>query len=180
MSGPRDAVNGSSSGPHNMLRKAEAEKTALVANSYKEFESWCREHGHRVTARRRTVAKIILAAQDYPRIDELYSRVKAADPRICPATLYRTLRLLAEFGMVGRYTFRGGPARYGPALAGPQDHLIDIASGAVVEFRYDEIERLQRAVARSLGYRLTGHTLELYGEPIQGPKRCRSPIRATR
>lgn len=190
MSGPHDAVNGLNSGPHSGLSESELDQLAdatgadlgrsLLAKSYKEFEAWCRDHGHRITARRRTVAEIVLAARDYPNVVELYSRARAANSQICLATVYRTLRLLAEFGTVRRYTFRGGRPRYGPALAGREDHLIDIASGTVIEFRCDEIERLQKAVARSLGYRLTGYTLELYGEPIRAPKRRRSPIGGTR
>jgi len=148
----------------------------LKAKSYKDFDLWCREHGHRATDRRRTVAKIVLASQDYPNVDELYSRIRAANPRISLPTIYRTLRLLADFGMIERYTFGGGPARYGPAPHEHQDHLIDVAHGRVIEFRSDEIERLQWEVAGSLGYRLTGYKLELYAEPLRAPKRHRSPI----
>ncbi len=148
----------------------------MKAKSYEDFEAWCRKHGHRATDRRRTVAKIVLASGDYPNMDALCSRIRAANPRISVATVYRTLRLLADFGVIERHTFGEGPARYGPAQHEHQDHLIDVASGTVIAFRSDEIERLQREVAGSLGYRLTGHTLELYGVAIRAPRRRRSPV----
>jgi len=161
-----------------MIRQAEPEpmRCLLKAKGYKDFEAWCREHGHRATDRRRTVAKIVLASRDYPNMDELCSRIRAANPRISLPTVYRTLRLLADFGVIERHTFGEGPARYGPAPREHQDHLIDVASGTVIEFHSDKIERLQREVVGSLGYRLTGHTLELYGVAVRATKAHRPPI----
>lgn len=126
------------------------------------------------------MALIILASRDYPDVDELRSRVRSANPRISLATLYRTLRLLVESGLIERHTFRGGPARYRPVGDEHQDHLIDVTSDRVVEFRSDMIERLQGKIAALLGYRLTGHKLELYGEPVGTPERHRAPIGARR
>ena len=126
------------------------------------------------------MALIILASRDYPDVDELRSRVRAANPRISLATLYRTLRLLVESGLIERHTFRGSPARYRPVGDEHQDHLIDVTNDRVVEFRSDMIERLQGEIAAMLGYRLTGHKLELYGEPVRTPQRHRAPIGARR
>ena len=152
----------------------------LNLKSYQDFDSWCGEHGHRVTERRCTVAMIVLAARDDPDVDELHSRVRAANPRISLATLYRALRLLAESGLIERHTFRGGPARYRPVGDEHKDHLIDVTNDRVVEFRSGMIERLQSEIAAMLGYRLTGHKLELYGEPVRAPERHRAPIGARR
>jgi len=126
------------------------------------------------------VARIVVDSQDYPDLDQLRSRIGAVNPRISVATIYRTLRLLVRQGLIERHTFRGSPARYGPALDQQRDHLIDITSGRVIEFRSEEIERLQDDIARHLGFRLTGHRLELYGEPVRAPKRHSSPAAARR
>ncbi|MFN0218223.1 MAG: transcriptional repressor [Hyphomicrobium sp.] len=132
----------------------------------------------RVTARRRAVAKVVAEACDYPNVYELHRRIAAVDSRISLATVYRTLRLLVDFGMIERHTFRGGRACYEPTPQVHRDHLIDIKTGRVIEFRSDEIERLQVEVSARLGYRLTGHRLELYGEPVQALEQASSPIAA--
>jgi Fur family ferric uptake transcriptional regulator len=124
------------------------------------------------------VAKIVLDSQDYPDLDQLRLRIGAVNPRISLATVYRTLRLLVGLGLVERHTFQGSRTRYGPALDQHRDHLIDVTSGRVIEFHSEEIERLQDDIARHLGFRLTGHRLELYGEPVQAPKRHSSSAAA--
>ena len=148
--------------------------------SLQDVDAWCRAHGLRVTERQRIVAKIVVDSRDYPDFDELRRRIAAVSPRISLATVYRTLRLLVGLGLIERHTFQGRPACYGPALAKRQGHLIDIASGRVIEFQSDEIERLEGEIARLLGYRLTGHKLELYGEPVRAAARHLSQVRAPR
>ena len=151
----------------------------MKLRSYQDFDAWCRERRLRVTTGRRAVAKAVAEARDYPDVYELHRRIATVDTRISLATVYRTLRLFAESGMIERHTFRGSRARYEPTPEEHLDHLIDIRTGRVIEFRSDEIERLQVEVAARLGYRLTGHRLELYGEPVQALKRASSPTPAT-
>ena len=146
--------------------------------SYKGFDSWWREHNLRVTDGRRVIAEVVLAARDFPDVNELHRRVGAVSPHISLATLYRTLRLLTKFGIIERHKFQGSQARYGPARSEHQDHLIDINTGRVIEFRSDEIERLQVEMAARLGYRLTGYRLELFGEQVQALNRANSPAGA--
>lgn len=146
--------------------------------SYEDFDAWWREHDLRVTIERRTIAEVVLAARDFPDVNELHRRVGAVSPHVSLATLYRTLRLLTEFGIIERHTFQGSEARYGPARSEHQDHLIDINTGRVIEFRSDEIERLQVRVAARLGYRRTGYRLELFGEQVQALNRASSPAGA--
>ena len=126
------------------------------------------------------VAKIVLNSRDYPDLDELRRRIAAVSPRISLATVYRTLRLLVGLGLIERHTFQGRPACYGPALSKRQGLMIDIASGRVIVFQSDEFERLEGEIAGLFGYRLTGHKLELYGEPVRAPARYRSQVRAPR
>ena len=145
-----------------------------------DVDAWCRAHGLRGTAKQRMVAKIVLDSRDYPDLDELRRRIATVSPRISLATVYRTLRLLVGLGLIKRHTFQGTRARYGPALDKRQGHLIDIASGRVIEFQSVEIERLEGEIAGLLGYRLTGHKLELYVEPVRAPARYCSQVGAAR
>ncbi len=148
--------------------------------SLRDVDAWCKAHGLRGTEGQRVVAKIVLDSRDYPDLDELRRRIATVSPRISLATVYRTLRLLIGLGLIERHTFQERPACYASALDKRQGHLIDTASGRVIEFQSDEIERLEGEIASLLGYRLTGHKLELYGEPIRAPALHRSQVRAPR
>ncbi|ARO15050.1 Ferric-uptake regulator [Ketogulonicigenium robustum] len=123
----------------------------------------CEAQGLRLTEQRRTIARILETADDHPDVAELHSRAVAIDAGISIATVYRTVKLLEESGILERHEFGDGRARYEDAERDHHDHLIDIHSGEVVEFIDPEIEALQEAIARKLGYRLIGHRLELYG-----------------
>lgn len=127
----------------------------------------CEERGLRLTEQRRVIAQVLEEAEDHPDVDELYARVTAVDPRISIATVYRTVKLFEESGILEKHEFRDGRARYETADREHHDHLIDMQSGEVIEFVDDEIEALQERIARKLGYRLKGHRLELYGVPLE-------------
>ena len=126
------------------------------------IEKLCAEKGVRMTHQRRIIARALSEASDHPDVAELHRRVNQIDPHISIATLYRTLKLFEDTNVIERYDFGDGKARYEEAPEEHHDHLIDLETGSVVEFRNDEIERLQAEVARRLGYNLTGHRLELY------------------
>ncbi len=126
----------------------------------------CRGAGQRITGPRRIIADVVAKADDHPDIPEIYRRVAAIDPGIALSTVYRTLKIFAATGLVERHNFAGGRVRIEPASDVHHDHLIDTNSGAVIEFRSEEIERLQALVARELGFELTGHRLVLYGRPL--------------
>lgn len=119
-----------------------------------------------MTDQRRVVARVLSNATDHPDVEELYRRSAAVDPHISIATVYRTVRLFEEAGIIARHEFRDGRARYEEALQDHHDHLIDMKTGKVIEFMDEEIEALQAAIARRLGYRLIDHRLELYGVPL--------------
>ena len=119
-----------------------------------------------MTEQRRVIARVLSDAQDHPDVEELYRRAHAADPRISIATVYRTVRLFEDSGIISRHDFRDGRSRYEEAPETHHDHLIDMTTGKVIEFVDAEIEALQEAIARRLGYRLVDHRLELYGLPI--------------
>jgi Fur family ferric uptake transcriptional regulator len=129
------------------------------------LEQLCIEKGMRMTGQRRVIARVLSGATDHPDVEELHRRAHAVDPHISIATVYRTVRLFEESGILTRHDFRDGRARYEEAHETHHDHLIDLKTGAVVEFVDDEIEALQRAIARRLGYNLVDHRLELYGVP---------------
>ena len=130
----------------------------------------CDEKGLRMTEQRRVVAQVLQNASDHPDVEELHRRAVAVDPRISIATVYRTVRLFEEAGILTRHDFGDGRARYEQAPEEHHDHLIDARSGRVVEFQSPEIEKLQEKVARKLGFRLIGHRLELYGVPLEAEK----------
>jgi Fur family ferric uptake transcriptional regulator len=126
----------------------------------------CRTNGLRLTGQRRIIADVVTAAHDHPDVVEVHRRAEIIDPGIALSTVYRTLRLFADIGLIESHTFDGGRARIERATGEHHDHLIDITTGRVIEFRSDVIERLQTEIARRLGYVLTGHRLELYARPV--------------
>lgn len=127
----------------------------------------CESHGLRMTDQRRTIARVLEAAEDHPDVEELYARSSAKDPRISIATVYRTVKLFEESGILEKHEFGDGRARYETADRDHHDHLIDMHSGEVIEFVDPEIEELQERIAARLGYELKGHRLELYGVPVR-------------
>lgn len=131
------------------------------------LEDLCQEKGMRMTGQRRTIAQVLSEADDHPDVEELYRRASAVDPHISIATVYRTVRLFEEAGILERHDFRDGRSRYEEVPEEHHDHLIDMRSGDVVEFRNEAIERLQAEIAKELGYKLVDHRLELYGVPLK-------------
>ncbi|ETX30762.1 Fur family transcriptional regulator [Roseivivax isoporae] len=131
----------------------------------------CAEKGLRITGQRRTIALVLEEAEDHPHAEELHARANARDPRISLATVYRTVKLFEEAGILERVDFGDGRARYEDAERAHHDHLIDTVTGEVIEFVDPEIEALQERIARRLGYRLEGHRMELYGVPLPGKPR---------
>ena len=130
------------------------------------LEKLCAEKGMRMTEQRRVIARVLSTAHDHPDVEELYRRSHAVDPHISIATVYRTVRLFEESGIISRHEFRDGRSRYEESTEAHHDHLIDMKTGRVIEFVDPEIEALQQAIARKLGYRLVDHRLELYGVPL--------------
>ncbi|PJI91622.1 Fur family manganese uptake regulator [Yoonia maricola] len=126
----------------------------------------CEANGLRMTDQRRVIAGVLQDASDHPDVEELYNRAAAVDPKISLATVYRTVKLFEETGILEKHEFGDGRARYEAADRDHHDHLIDLHSGAVIEFVDPEIEALQERIAAKLGYRLMGHRLELYAVPL--------------
>ncbi|BCP55868.1 transcriptional repressor [Kaistia sp. 32K] len=120
----------------------------------------------RMTEQRRIIARVLDVATDHPDVEEVYRRASAIDPRISISTVYRTVKLFEDAGMIERHDFRDGRSRYEMVSDEHHDHLIDLRSGDVIEFRSEEIEALQELIAKRLGYRLVDHRLELYAVPI--------------
>jgi Fur family transcriptional regulator, ferric uptake regulator len=141
---------------------------AAIAES--RLERLCAERRMRMTGQRRTIAKVLSEAEDHPDVEEVYRRASARDPRISLSTVYRTVRLFEGAGILERHDFGEGRARYEPVPSGHHDHLINVKTGEVMEFRNEQIERLQESVARELGFRLIGHRLELFGVPLKDGK----------
>lgn len=129
--------------------------------------SRCEANGLRMTEQRRTIAGVLQEADDHPDVEELYARAVVRDPRISIATVYRTVKLFEEFGILEKHEFGDGRARYETADREHHDHLIDMNSGQVIEFVDPDIEALQEKIAQKLGYQLKGHRLELYGVPLK-------------
>ena len=129
----------------------------------KTIEQKCLAKGVKLTDQRKIIAKIMSEANDHPDVDELYKRVSKIDAKISIATIYRTVKLLEESGILTKHEFKGGKARYEQLNEGHHDHLIDIKSGEIIEFVDEEIEKLQKKVAEKYGYELVDHKLELYG-----------------
>jgi len=134
------------------------------------LEDACAAKGMRMTEQRRIIARILDAATDHPDVEELYRRASAIDSKISIATVYRTVKLFEDAGVITRHDFGAGRSRYESIPEEHHDHLIDLRTGEVIEFRDEEIERLQQAMAERLGFRLVDHRLELYGVPLD-PKR---------
>lgn len=130
------------------------------------IENLCVEKGMKMTGQRRIIARVLSEATDHPDVEEVYRRAVELDSRISIATVYRTVRLFEEANILERHDFGDGRSRYEEATEQHHDHLIDMQSGRVIEFRSPEIEALQRKVAEQYGYRLMGHRLELYGVPV--------------
>ena len=130
------------------------------------IESLCSEKGLKMTGQRRIIARVLSEAEDHPDVELLYQRATAIDPKISIATVYRTVRLFEEASILDRHDFGDGRSRYEESSEQHHDHLIDIESGEVIEFTNDEIEVLQREVARRLGYKVVDHKLELYAVPL--------------
>lgn len=131
----------------------------------------CKECGLRLTGQRRVIVELLQQASDHPDALELHRRATKVDPRIALSTIYRTLSLLEEKGVLERHVFGSGPARFERADAEHHDHFIDVESGQVVEFRSDEIERLQQQIAREHGFEIISHRLEIYVRPLKRRKR---------
>ena len=127
------------------------------------IEVRCKQKGVKLTDQRRLIAQIMTSSRDNPNVDELYKRVSKIDSKISIATVYRTVKLFEEAGILTRHDFKGGKARYEEVPDDHHDHLIDVQSGEIVEFVNEEIEKLQETVAEKLGYQLLDHKLELYG-----------------
>ncbi len=128
-----------------------------------DLETLCNQKGLRITDQRRVIARVLSEAEDHPDVEKVYARASAIDPGISIATVYRTVRLFEEAGILDRHDFGDGRSRYEPADAAHHDHLIDVETGRVIEFVDPELEQLQKAIAEKLGFRLVDHRMELYG-----------------
>jgi Fur family transcriptional regulator, ferric uptake regulator len=135
------------------------------------LEARCLAKGMRMTEQRRVVARVLSASADHPDVEELYRRCAKVDDRISISTVYRTVKLFEDSGIIERHDFREGRARYEQIPDTHHDHLINLRTGEVIEFRSEEIEKLQAEVARRLGYRLVDHRLELYALPLEDKPR---------
>ena len=131
------------------------------------LEERCIEQGLKMTGQRRVIARVLSEAEDHPDVEEVYRRASGIDSKISIATVYRTVRLFEEEGILERHDFGDGRARYERHPNQHHDHLIDTSSGRVIEFQSVEIEALQREIAKRLGFKLTGHRLELFGVPMK-------------
>lgn len=145
-------------------------KVRRTDRSLAAFLMTCRTRGIKITAQRKAIAEVIVGALTHPSAQQIHELVTQMYPRISLATVYRTMGMLRDAGMVKEHTFNEGRSHYELANRDHHDHLIDAESGAIIEFCEPEIERLQQIVAKRLGYRLTGHKLELYGVRVVGPK----------
>ncbi len=139
----------------------------------RNIEALCVAKGMRMTEQRRVIARVLAGSEDHPDVEELYRRCAKVDDRISISTVYRTVRLFEDAGIIERHDFREGRARYETSRESHHDHLINLRSGEVIEFQSEEIERLQAEVARRLGYKLIDHRLELYAVPLRDEKNNR-------
>ena len=128
------------------------------------IEKKCKSRGVKLTEQRKIIAKVMSKSRDHPDVDELYKRVSEIDSKISIATVYRTVKLFEESGILAKHDFKGGKARYEEISESHHDHLIDKNTGEIIEFVNEDIERLQKTVADKLGYKLIDHKLELYGK----------------
>ena len=127
------------------------------------LEELCKKKGVRLTEQRKVIAQVMTSSSDHPDVDELHQRINKIDSKISIATVYRTVKLFEEAGVVSKHGFKGGKARYEKSPEEHHDHLIDVNSGEIIEFVDEDIELLQKKVADKLGYTLVDHRLELYG-----------------
>jgi len=134
------------------------------------IEQMCIDKKMKMTGQRRVIAKVLSDATDHPDVEEVYRRSSAIDPKISIATVYRTVRLFEEAEIVARHDFGDGRARYEEASEDHHDHLIDVQSGKIIEFHDEELEELQRLIAKKLGYKLVDHRMELYAVPLEETK----------
>ncbi|WP_320144204.1 Fur family transcriptional regulator [uncultured Cohaesibacter sp.] len=139
----------------------------MTADRKTTIEELCAKSGMRMTEQRRVIARVLDNAIDHPDVEELYARSVKIDSNISISTVYRTVKLFEDSGIIERHDFRDGRSRYETITEEHHDHLIDLRTGKVIEFRDEEIERLQQEVARRLGFKLVDHRLELYGVPIE-------------
>jgi Fur family ferric uptake transcriptional regulator len=137
-----------------------------ATSEHTTVEARCVAKGMRMTGQRRVIARVLSGCEDHPDVEELFRRCSQIDSRISISTVYRTVKLFEDAGIVERHDFRDGRARYEELRDSHHDHLINLRTGEVIEFESDAIERLQTEVARRLGYRLVGHRLELYAVPL--------------
>lgn len=135
------------------------------------IERLCREMGMRMTGQRRVIARVLSDADDHPDVEEVHRRAVRHDGNISLSTVYRTVRLFEDRGILDRHAFQDGRARYEAVAKEHHDHLIDLKTGQVIEFRNEQVERLQEKIARELGYKLIDHKLELYGVPLAAKKK---------
>lgn len=135
------------------------------------LEQLCIDNGMKMTEQRRIIARVLSDAEDHPDVEEVYRRASAQDSRISIATVYRTMRLFEEAGIVERHDFGDGRSRYEEVTDEHHDHLINVKSGIVIEFQNEQIEKLQEAIAREHGLKLVGHRLELFGVPLTDEER---------
>ena len=163
--------------PEGLNKVARRERANLAAARYEKIpvrsrtdaiERACRERGLRMTGQRRVIARVLGEAKDHPDVVELHRRAAAVDDRISLSTVYRTLKLFEGEGIIERLEFLGGRSRYERVPQEHHDHLINLDTGDVLEFRSEEIEALQAEIARRLGFRLVSHRLELYAVPLEG------------
>jgi len=136
-----------------------------------DIEALCHQRGLRITEQRRVIARVLSASTDHPDVDQLHARAAEIDPGISIATVYRTVRLFEEAGILDRHDFGDGRARYEAAPEAHHDHMIDVETGIVIEFVDPELEALQRQIAERLGYRLVDHRMELFGVKLDGTKK---------
>jgi Fur family ferric uptake transcriptional regulator len=148
----------------------DAKAVKPVKASKANIEALCAAKGMRMTEQRRVIARVLADADDHPDVEELYRRCVKVDPNISISTVYRTVRLFEDAGIIERHDFREGRARYEQNRESHHDHLINLRTGEVIEFRSEDIERLQAEVARKLGYKLVDHRLELYAVPVDDDK----------
>ncbi|MQB10901.1 transcriptional repressor [Agrobacterium sp. ICMP 6402] len=137
----------------------------------KTLEELCAERGMRMTDQRRVIARVLQESADHPDVEELYNRSSAVDPRISISTVYRTVKLFEDAGIIERHDFRDGRSRYETVPEEHHDHLIDLKNSVVIEFHSPEIEALQEKIAREHGFKLVDHRLELYGVPLKPDER---------
>ncbi len=137
-----------------------------MPNELTRIEAKCAEKGLKMTEQRRVIARVLAESRDHPDVDMLHQRSAAIDPNISIATVYRTVKLFEELGITQKHDFGDGRSRYEEATSSHHDHLIDLRTGKVIEFSNDEIERLQKEIAKKLGYKLVDHRLELYAVPL--------------